>query len=346
MSDREPISLPIALRVYPEPKNAKEEFEVRRRKWRRSKAMFVIDAETRTDHAQRLTFGSYRFLVSGRCVKERLFCADDLPAKDRRTLKIYAKTTRAKVVNEGLHELVLLTRSELVEEFYGLAYKGRCLVVAFNLPFDVSRVAFEFTNARKRFAGGFSLGLSSYIDKNGCEARDRYRPRIAIKHIDSKRALKGFTGREEPDEPDLIPEGSITGQVEEDYVFRGNFLDLRTLAYALTDKKYTLEQACKDFGVQHGKQRPMRHGFVTKTYVKYNRRDVLATSELAIKLLEEYDKHPISLQATKAYSPAAIGKAYLRAMGIDPILERQPNFPKRFLGHAESAFYGGPPRAG
>jgi hypothetical protein len=55
---------------------------------------------------------------------------------------------------------------------------------------------------------------------------------------------------------------------------------------------------------------------------------VLATSELAVKLLEEYDKHPIILQATKAYSPASIGKAYLRAMGIVPILERQPDVPK------------------
>ena len=28
-------------------------------------------------------------------------------------------------------------------------------------------------------------------------------------------------------------------------------------------------------------------------------------------------------------------------MGIKPILERQPKFPKRYLGYAQSAFYGG-----
>ncbi|HEY2822449.1 MAG TPA: hypothetical protein VGJ06_15500, partial [Candidatus Acidoferrum sp.] len=71
------------------------------------------------------------------------------------------------------------------------------------------------------------------------------------------------------------------------------------------------------------------------------RRDVLATSELATKLLEEFAKHPILLQPTKAYSPASIGKSYLHAMGIDPILQRQPNFPKQYLGYAQSAFYGG-----
>jgi hypothetical protein len=68
---------------------------------------------------------------------------------------------------------------------------------------------------------------------------------------------------------------------------------------------------------------------------------VLATSELAIKLLEEYEKRPINLQVTKAYSPASIGKAYLRAMSIPPILERQPHFAKRLIGHAQSAFFGG-----
>jgi hypothetical protein len=58
-------------------------------------------------------------------------------------------------------------------------------------------------------------------------------------------------------------------------------------------------------------------------------------------LLEEYDKHDIELQETKAYSPASIGKAYLRRMGIKPILQRQPDFPKTHLGHAQSAFFGG-----
>lgn len=113
------------------------------------------------------------------------------------------------------------------------------------------------------------------------------------------------------------------------------------MAFALTDKGYTLEKACEDFGVEHGKQRPVRHGIVTDKYIDYNRRDVLATSELAIKLLEEYDKHDIKLQETKAYSPASIGKAYLRKMGIKLILQRQRNFPKAYLGHAQSPFFGG-----
>jgi hypothetical protein len=300
----------------------------------------VWDTETRTDRTQRLTFGSYRLVDAGQLVKENLFYGPTLPARDRRILERYVATPKAIVSSEHPHDLSLLTRHGFVEKLFRFAYKGRFLLAAFNFPFDTARVARDFTNARRRFAGGFSLDLWSYVN-NGNEQSHRFRPSICIKHIDSKRALKGFTGRQKPDDVDLIPEGSATGEPEEGYIFRGHFLDLRTLAFALTDRGYTLAGACKAFGVEHGKQTVARHGVVTKKYIDYNRRDTLATSELTIKLLEEYDKHPIDLQATKAYSPASIGKSYLRAMGIPPILERQPGFPKRYLGYAQSAFFGG-----
>ena len=116
---------------------------------------------------------------------------------------------------------------------------------------------------------------------------------------------------------------------------------LATLAFALTDRGLSLEDACELFEVEHGKQKVKRHGIVTPKYISYNRRDVLATYELTHKLLDEYALHPIPLQATQAYSPASIGKAYLRAMGITPILARMPDFPKRYLGNSESAFFGG-----
>jgi hypothetical protein len=336
MSHSEPTPLVIAVRVFPDLKDEDRDFDKPKREWHRPDAILFFDVETRTDRTQRMTFGSYRFVVAGQLVKENLFYGDDLPTKDQRILERYVATPRAVIPDETAHDISLLTRSEFLRNFFHNAYRGRCLVVAFNFPFDASRLAYNFTKARRRFAGGFSLDLWSYR-----EGRNRFRPSICIKHIDSKRALKGFTRREEPDEEDMIPEGSTTGEIDEGYVFRGRFLDLRTLAFALTDKSYTLEKACDDFGVVHGKQHVTRHGIVTPKYIKYNRRDVLATSELAVKLLEEYDKHDIQLQETKAYSHASIGKAYLRRMGIKPILQRQRNFPKAFLGHAQSAFCGG-----
>jgi len=36
-----------------------------------------------------------------------------------------------------------------------------------------------------------------------------------------------------------------------------------------------------------------------------------------------------------------MGKAYLGDMGIEPVLRRQPEFPEKYIGYAQSAFYGG-----
>jgi hypothetical protein len=331
-------SLSLAVRVYPATRDAQADSHLRK-PWRCPRAMFVFDTETRTDATQSLTFGSYRFIVDGDCLDEALIYGDDLPERDREILEHYAERQNAETVDR--RRLILLTRREFLDRFYREVYKSRCLLVGFNLPFDLSRLAYDFSPARGRFAGGFSLGLWTYFDKARNERPNQYRPRIGIKHIDSKRSLKGFTGRNDPDKLDLIPEGSPDAKPEEGYKFRGHFLDLRTLAFALTDKGYSLETACEAFGVEHGKQRPAQHGVISEEYIDYNRRDVLATWELAVKLLEEYAKHPITLQATRAYSPASIGKAYLRAMGIRPVLERQPDFPKECLGHAASAFFGG-----
>ena len=81
--------LPIAVRVYPDLKPSQPE-----RKAPQIDGMLVFDCETRTDRAQTLTFGSYRFLVAGRCLEEGLFYADDLTADERER----AGTLRARAL--------------------------------------------------------------------------------------------------------------------------------------------------------------------------------------------------------------------------------------------------------
>src|SRR5712692_8264995 len=76
-----PASLPIAVRVYPTQPNL-EKTTRSNKKWKRPEAMVVLDAETRIDPTQRLTFGSYRFIVGGVCLEEALFSGDDLPKED------------------------------------------------------------------------------------------------------------------------------------------------------------------------------------------------------------------------------------------------------------------------
>jgi len=82
-------------------------------------------------------------------------------------------------------------------------------------------------------------------------------------------------------------------------------------------------------------------GKISFEYIDYCREDVAATATLYDAIASEYRRHPIDLQITKAFSPASIGKAYLKAMGVKPRLERQPNFPRDLLGRAMCAYYGG-----
>lgn len=303
---------------------------------RRPDHMLVFDFETRVDATQALAFGSYQYYVDSVCIEEGLIYADDLSSKEREVLTRYAATHMPFATSREKRKLRVVSQSLFIKWFYSAAYTGRCLVVCFNSPFDLSRLACDVREARGRSAGGFSLILARYADGNEIG----HRPRIRIKHIDGKRSLIEFTGRAAPDLADKIPDGSIDGQPDERFVFRGNFLDLKTLTFTLRDRSFSLESACDEFGVEHGKQRAARHGVIDDTYIAYNRRDVLATAELAFKALADYDRHPIALEVTRALSPASVGKAYLREMGIRSHGERQA-FPMEYLGFAQSAFFGG-----
>ncbi|MGB6475069.1 MAG: hypothetical protein WBF04_13525 [Candidatus Sulfotelmatobacter sp.] len=136
----------------------------------------MFDTETRTDGTQGMTFGSYRFIVAGRCLEEGLFYGDDLPQPDLEILQAYVAKHGADTADGRVRQLHLLTRRQFLAKFYKAVYKARCLLVGFNLPFDLSRIAYDVTDARGRFAGGFSFGLWSYLDKSGNECANQYRP--------------------------------------------------------------------------------------------------------------------------------------------------------------------------
>jgi hypothetical protein len=339
-STRQPpaVVLPIAVRVFTRLKDTKKRRSNERRTSSRPSTRFVFDCETTTDETQRLTFGSYRIIKDNELLEEGLFYAPDLSSKGRRTLQRYVN---ARNPRPGRIALRFHTLSEFRDLLHKAMYKWRALVVGFNLPFDFSRLADSVTDGRGQFVGGFSLSLDSFRGGGGRLQHNRFRPRLRIKHIDSKRALMGLAGRMNPDTEDLIPDDSEDGKPKKGYRVPGHILDLRTLAFGLTNQAYSLKSACEAFGVEHGKQALSRHGIVTAKYIDYNRRDVQATTELADKLLAELDRHPVELPATRAYSPASLGKAYLAQMGIRPILERQPRFPTKYLGRAQTAFFGG-----
>ena len=187
--------------------------------------------------------------------------------------------------------------------------------------------------------GGFSLVLAP--GKAGTEHKEnRHRPRVDVKHVNSKLAFVSLTKPADPDAEDLIPEDSKDRRPDPEYAWRGRFLDLRTLAFALTGKGHSLQSACTAFGVE-GKAESGGHGVITEKYIDYCRQDVSATFNLYEALIAEFNRHPVAISPERAYSPAAMAKAYLEAMGLLPILDRRPDFPREALGYAMSAFYGG-----
>lgn len=307
--------LPVAVRGYTvRRKEADHADSARRGQWTPPHRVLVFDTETTTDRSQRLNFGSWRYyrLSWGAdgppemaCVEEGLFYADDLPERyptGYQALLDYPASHGPAVsreVPEAAWRLELVSAREFVNEvLHPLASRGRTWVVGFNLPFDLSRIAYHYSESRDYLAGGFSLTLREYLTKQGVWREHQWRSRAAIKTIDSKRHQMGFKRPAEVDVADQVPEGEY--EPAPGYTFRGHFLDLRTLAFALTNESYSLERACEEFGVAAGKTKAEAHGSIDRRYIDYNRRDVSATAGLFARLLAGHRRHPIKLKPTKA----------------------------------------------
>jgi hypothetical protein len=342
----------MAIRTFSETKGgAHDERRPSPRTFNLPEHMLVLDTETTTDAAQALLFGSARLIAvnskkhaRGTCLREVIFYADDLPVRDPRGFEIlqqYMRDNCADIDTERVRKRIgFMSRREFIDgEFYKLAYKAQCLVVGFNLFFDLPRLAVAASDARRSYGGGVSLTLWDYEDAGGMRSENSYRPRLLMKSLGSKGQLIQFTDRLEGDPEDYEIVEVEGGQKRR--AFKGHFLDAHTLDFALSNCARGLAKACEAWGVEHGKGEAEEHGVITPAYIDYNRRDVKATGELTVKLLDEFECHPISLQPTRAYSPASIAKSYLQTLGIVPPLARQPDFPRDVLGYAMCAYYGG-----
>lgn len=297
----------VALRCYAKPQETKKTNKIEESF---SKSLvLVIDTETTIDEYQNLTFGSCGRWVNGKLRDFYVFYNEDVTEKDRDTLKSYADK----------HGYKLLSREEFLERvFFPYAYNARAMIVGFNLPFDLSRPTIHFGKSR-RPENGISLKLS---------AKPWY-PGIVVKSLDSKRAFISFT----------TPLRKNSEKKEK--VYRGCFLDLRTLLFALTNQSYNLKKALQDFQCVRQKIDVEEHGQISKEYVGYNVNDTLATYELYEKAIERYSLFCLNKDPHRLYSPASIGKAILDKIGVKPFDEKNPSFPIEVKGYLMSAYYGG-----
>ena len=148
--------------------------------------------------------------------------------------------------------------------------------------------------------------------------------------------LKGFQTPAEIEEDDL----------HQGRAFNGHLVDARTLVFAITNEGHTLESARRRaFGVPYTK-RAVIHGAVTEHYITYCREDVEATANLYVAAMDEYLRHPIVLQSTKAYSPPPSPRHICDRWGSAPSsIVRRISPPKCWGGRHPPSTGGGPSAA-
>ena len=270
----------------------------------------VFDTETRTDLYQNLTFGYFEIYQRKSLEQTGIFYDEKVTtAKEKEILQEYCEN----------NNIPLFTLKQFRQIFLHEVYDLHSLCIGFNLPFDLNHIAISSTTARMKKSEGFSLELSRNWDY----------PRLLITPVSSTLSFISW-GNPMSDDKKKKPK-----RVD------NNFVDLRTLCNALTDKKYTLETACKAFKTEHKKYKAQEHGKINPKYIEYCINDVKSTFSLFLNAKEEFEKYNLPIPITKAYTPASIGKEFLNMMGVKSFFSKNTEFPDEVIGNIMSCYYGG-----
>ena len=200
----------------------------------------IFDTETTLDPAQELNFGAFRRckLVGSKyvCVAEGIFYRDDVTAAQLKLLEKYKTDPPTLAAVEYFPtetQLSLRDHTSFIRDVFWKSVRKGEMIVGFNLPFDLSRLAVQSKEGKK---GDWSLVLSHLWKnpKTGRVVPNPKRPRIIVDAQNSKMAF--------------IRLGSILHK--EEWPREGRFLDLRTLGWAIRNVSYNLKGACKDFYVK------------------------------------------------------------------------------------------------
>jgi hypothetical protein len=312
----------------------------------------VFDTETTTDTTQALRFGIYEVHGIDRDTRMRLHRQGRLTRDALDSLheagvfydSDVLSSAEVALIREHAHErgLACLSRDEFVARFYHWAVRMDALVIGHNLPFDLSRLATDWTDAAGEYRGGFTLKLCRCPHGITCfdhppiriKMLGRYKARIAFQKV-KPLAARSADGKQGND-----------GRKSRFYATRpvvGKFLDTATLGRALLGPGDTsLAGLGRRFKVATRKMTTEEHGGpLTAAYLDYARQDVAATWALYQAERELYRRHGVSKPMWTVYSEASLGKAYLQELGIPPFLRAHPGFPPEVHGYGMVAYYGG-----
>ena len=312
--DAEPISLRCYTGGY---RPASQSF---RNENANSGMVLTLSTETTHYQQQSLTFGSCAVWINDSLYKIVLFHDENLDKKKIDVIKQVGNTLQ----KEKNCTVIVSPKDEFVTNvFYPYVYEARAKCVSFDLPYELSRLASSWGTARK-IKDAFSIKLADNNPRL---------PAVKIKNINSDSAFIQFaTPLRTKSEKKNIPTHKV---------YRGYFLDLKTLGYAMSNKSFDgIDDIAETFDVDANLKD--KKG-VTENAIRNNIEKSLTIHRLYSKitsiLQDTFMIKPIN--ANKLYSPASISKLYLEKLNIRPLLENNPNFPKQVLGNLMTAFYAG-----
>jgi len=312
----------VAVREDKKKQDRKPDDKRKRRKGlkRPSGYALIFDTETTTDRSQNFRIGSYQVRNNGQLVESgMIYEPGSLSSQDLTVVKAYT----------AAHDLILLDRDSFLRDvFYRYGYYLGGVIVGFNLPFDLSRLALSIdTSHGWDMRGGFTLEM----------LRDKWMMNVLVKHLSSRAAFMRFAAPPRP------VDGRSMRKKFNTQARRGYFQDVKTLAAALLGGCSSLANLANLLGVEHRKLETEEHGGpLTREYCEYSVNDTQTTWECYASLLDKYAEHGLTdTPAHRIYSEASLGKAYLNEMGVTPWLKAQEDFPPSLLGIIMNTYYGG-----
>lgn len=318
--------LSVLQRAFSTPVETPGSNSARRRKTpaaRPSDLTFTFDCETTVDAAQRFRVGFCQIREREQLLEEHLIVDEGaLTSLELATCEAYCRAN-------GLSAPLPL---EAFRALFLKACHAGTVFVGFNLPFDIARIAVDWSVARasrgrSRMQGGFSFKLSD----------DPRQPRIQIKNLDSRRAFIELT----------VPGtgGTTRSRLKKGQrtpAHRGFFADVRTLAGAVLSGSFSLERLCRFLGTPTQKLGRVDHGAeLSESYLDYARSDVTATWECYDALSRRLATYAVGKGAWEVTSEASVGKAILEQIGVRPWLKVQPDADPSSVGRLMSTYYGG-----
>lgn len=274
----------------------------------RHSRVLVFDTETTTDEYQNLKIGYFQIYHDGCIQHDGLFYDPSMLDRDELAmLESYAMK----------YCVALYPLSEFIEDvFYPEIHELHTLCIGYNLAFDISRIASRAAKSKKWNKGGFTFTLSN----------DSFKPPVIVKQLGTAYSIKFSSTRKKGKSP----------------YFPGHFLDAQRLAeILLQSRRISLAKAAEKLATQARKMTVAGHGKVTEGYIDYLVTDVITTFEVYTHLLAELDRYQIQIPITKIYSPASLGKAALKQLGVVTSLPPTDSESCATLGHIMTAYYGG-----